>query len=350
MEQRDVVVVGAGQAGLSSAWSLRRQGVDHVVLDQNPGPGGAWQHRWPSLSMQRVHGIFGLPGMRFSTPSPSERASTAVPAYFARYERSVGIDVRRPVTVTAVRPGPGRRLVVESDAGTIAARAVVNATGTWTHPFWPRYPGQETFAGRQLHAVDYPGPEGFAGQRVVVVGGGATGIQLLVELAEVAETTWVTRRPPVFREEPFDQEYGREVIARVDERVRAGQPPESVVSATDLVWTPELVVAREKGILRREPVFDRLDADGVVWEARDGRPARRLDADVVLWCTGWRAALSHLAPLQLREPGGGIRMDGTRVVVDPRVHLVGYGPSASTVGANRAGRTAVREIRELLAA
>ncbi|HEY0804732.1 MAG TPA: pyridine nucleotide-disulfide oxidoreductase, partial [Pseudonocardiaceae bacterium] len=70
--------------------------------------------------------------------------------------------------------------------------------------------------------------------------------------------------------------------------------------------------------------------------------------DVILWCTGWRASLDHLAPLRLREPGGGIRMDGTRVVAQPRLHLVGYGPSASTVGANRAGRQAVREIRALL--
>ncbi|CAM5610317.1 NADPH-dependent 2,4-dienoyl-CoA reductase/sulfur reductase-like enzyme OS=Streptomyces griseomycini OX=66895 GN=FHS37_003893 PE=4 SV=1 [Streptomyces griseomycini] len=71
-------------------------------------------------------------------------------------------------------------------------------------------------------------------------------------------------------------------------------------------------------------------------------------ADVVLWATGFRPAVDHLAPLRLREPGGGIRVEGTRAVADPRVHLVGYGPSASTVGANRAGRAAVRDIRRLL--
>jgi hypothetical protein len=75
-----------------------------------------------------------------------------------------------------------------------------------------------------------------------------------------------------------------------------------------------------------------------------------MDADVILWATGFRAALDHLAPLRLREPGGGIAVDGTRVIKDPRVHLVGYGPSASTIGANRAGRTAVRDIRALLSA
>ncbi len=79
------------------------------------------------------------------------------------------------------------------------------------------------------------------------------------------------------------------------------------------------------------------------------RDGRQVSADVILWATGFRAALDHLAPLRLREPGGGIRVEGTRAVADPRIHLVGYGPSASTIGANRAGRAAVRDIRRLLA-
>ena len=69
---------------------------------------------------------------------------------------------------------------------------------------------------------------------------------------------------------------------------------------------------------------------------------------MILWATGFRAALDHLAPLHLRAPGGGILMDGTGVVPDPRVHLVGYGPSASTVGATRAGRAAARALRRQL--
>ena len=335
-----MVVIGAGQAGLSSAYFLRRAGMDFAVLDADPGPGGAWQHRWPTLRMATVHGIFDLPGMKFAPPSPDKPAATAVPAYFAAYEREFDLDVRRPVVVSAVRPG-GPRLLVDTSAGTWAARAVVNATGTWTRPFWPHYPGE--FAGRQLHTADYRGPAEFAGKRVLVVGGGTSAVQLQLEIAAVAETFWVTRRPPVFRTEPFTHEYGRELIARVDERVRAGLPPESVVRATELGLTPEVVAAQRQGLLARRPMFDRLVPTGVAWA--DGTT---LDVDVILWCTGWRAALDHLAPLGLRGPGGGIVMDGTRVVAEPRLHLVGYGPSASTVGANRAGRVAVREIRRLL--
>jgi len=331
----DVVVIGAGQAGLSSSYFLRRADLDFVVLDDNTRPGGAWQHRWPTLRMATVHGIFDLPGMHFDPPPDSAPAAEAVPAYFAAYEREFDLPIQRPTKVNAVRYGDDDRLLVESDDGDWAARAVINATGTWNTPFWPHYPGRETFLGRQLHTADYRGPAEFAGRRVVVVGGGTSAVQLLTEISAVATTTWVTRRPPMFRDGPFDADYGRAVVAMVDERVRAGLPPDSVVSATGLVATPAAVEASK----RRLPMFDRITPDGVAWA--DGR---FVPADVILWCTGWRASLDHLAPLRLRGPGGGITMDGTRVAAEPRLHLVGYGPSASTVGANRAGRQAVKEI------
>ena len=89
-------------------------------------------------------------------------------------------------------------------------------------------------------------------------------------------------------------------------------------------------------------MFAEITERGVRWA--DGT---ELEADVILWCTGFRSSLDHLAPLQLREDSGGITMTGrlaTRVAKEPRVHLVGYGPSASTIGANRAGRAAAREL------
>ena len=353
LQLTDVAVIGAGQAGLSSAYFLRRAGFapddGYVVLDGDRAPGGAWQHRWPSLRMATVNGIFDLPGMAFEPPDAQEPASVAVPRYFARYEEHFQLPVRRPVTVRAVRYGPDDRLLVESDSGSWAARAVINATGTWTRPFWPYYPGRETFAGQQLHAASYPGPEAFAGRRVVVVGGGITAVQLLTELAAAgAVTTWVTRRPPVFREQPFTREFGREVVAMVERRVRAGLVPRSVVSVTGLPVTEAVRRARSAGTLDRLPMFDRITPGGVAWDDPEPGAPRTVAADVILWCTGWRAALDHLAPLRLRAPGGGITMDGTRVAVEPRLHLVGYGPSASTVGANRAGREAVRDIVRLL--
>lgn len=176
-----------------------------------------------------------------------------------------------------------------------------------------------------------------------MVGGGTSAVQQLLEIARHATTTWVTRREPEFSDEPFTPELGRTVVAKVEERVRQGLPPRSVVSVTGLSLTPAVREALRTGVLDRRPMFERITEDGVVWP--DGTHQR---ADAIVWATGFRAALDHLAPLHLRTPGGGIQLDGTRVVADPRVHLVGYGPSASTVGATRAGRAAAKEIKESL--
>ncbi|TVL93270.1 FAD-dependent oxidoreductase [Streptomyces sp. SAJ15] len=344
----DVVVIGAGQAGLSSAYHLRRVGYepdrDFVVLDRSPRPGGAWQFRWPTLTYGTVHGMHALPGMELTEADPGRASSEVIGDYFDGYERAFDLRVHRPVDVFAVREGEGRRLLVETSEGTYAARALINATGTWERPFWPRYPGQADFRGRQLHTANYPGPEPFTGRRVIVVGGGTSAVQHLLEIAEVAaETTWVTRRPPAFREGPFTEDRGRTAVALVEDRVRQGLPPRSVVSVTGLAMTDAVRRGLADGVLDRLPMFDRITPSGVAWA--DGRT---VDADVILWATGFRAAIDHLAPLRLREPGGGIALDGTRTRRDPRVHLVGYGPSASTIGANRAGRAAVRDIRALL--
>ena len=346
--EADVVVVGAGQAGLSTAWALLRQGFEpgtgFVVLDAEQAPGGAWRHRWPSLTLDGTHRVHDLPGMPFRPGTEDPRAAEAVPAYFAAYEQAFDLPVLRPVRVRAVRRTDDDRFLVGTDAGTWTARAVVNATGTWTRPFVPRYPGQESFRGRQLHTVDYRSAEDFRGQHVVVVGGGASATQLLGEISRVTTTTWVTRRPPVWRDGPFDEESGRRAVALVEQAVREGRRPGSVVGVTGLLTsTPYLRDALDRGVLQRLPVFDRITPDGVAWD--DGRTVR---ADVILWATGFRAAVGHLAPLHLRGSGGGIRMDGTAVDGEPRLHLVGYGPSASTIGANRAGQAAARALRRLL--
>ncbi len=430
------MVIGAGQAGLSAAYHLRRAGLvpasaegpgvprtgpaTFVVLDAGRGPGGAWQDRWPTLTMRTVHGVYELPGRDLPRFDPDEPASRAVSGYFAEYEREADLRVRRPVTVRGVRDlgGPGRLLAVETSdasrpdalpaasgllgrgsdplgggagdpraAATVPAsagqgapsdpsgpvgpsgpsgpvarvwrtRAVINATGTWNKPFWPVYPGRDDFRGRQLHTRDFRSAEELAGRRVLVVGGGTSAVQLLLQIAPVAAaTTWVTRRPPAWRDEQFTPELGREAVALVAERTAAGLPPESVVSVTGLPLTDEYRAGIESGVLLARPMFDRLVPDGARWAAEAARGPlppgwvpgeEHVVADTVLWATGFRYALDHLAPLHLRAAGGGILMDGTASVVEPRLQLIGYGPSASTVGGNRAGREAARRVRRLL--
>lgn len=349
----DSLVIGAGQAGLSASHHLLRLGVEHVLLDANPQPGGAWQHRWDALTMADVHRVADLPGSALP-PAPDEaRANRAVPAYFAGYEAEQQLPIVRPVTVSRVERG-GEGFVVRGvgERGPLQwrTRTLVNATGTWTRPFVPSYPGQRGFAGTQLHTVDFPGPAWFAGHRIVVVGGGASAVQFLGMLAPVVgadNLVWVTRSEPDWRDGGFTPEIGRAVIAEVQQRAMAGLPPGSVVSHTGLRLRAQEREAERLGVYAaRRPMFSRIEPTGVRWDNPEPGRAAFEPADVILWATGFRPAIDHLAPLHLRSPHGGIQLaaDGTTAVADPRVQLVGYGPSASTIGANRAGRSAARGV------
>lgn len=345
----DIVVIGAGQAGLSAAYHLKREGLEpgkgFVVLDDEFGSGGAWQHRWDSLTLSNVNGINDLPGMTFSEAVNRDdkqlRANVALPQYYEKYEKAFDLPVIRPVNVLKVTERNGRFLI-HTNGLQFSARGIINATGTWKTPHCPKYPGWDKFKGRQLHTGEYKNAAEFIGKHVIVVGGGISAVQLLGELSKVTQTTWVTRRPPNFRPYEFNPELGREAVAMVDERVRKGLPPKSVVSVTGLPITPAIADMLKSGVLDRKPMFQEITENGVKWE--DGS---EMDADVIFWNTGFRHSLDHLDPLGLKNEQGGIEMGGqlaTQVVKDPRIHLTGYGPSSSTIGANRAGRAAAKEL------
>jgi thioredoxin reductase len=354
-----VVVVGAGQAGLSAAYHLEHRGFTSalddpagertfVVLDANAAPGGAWQHRWESLTMATVNGIFDLPGFPKPPIDDAEPSRSAVPRYFAAFEQAHDFPILRPIEVLTVVPendDPHGALVVESTAGRWRARAVINATGTWNNPVLPAYPGAADFRGRQVHTRDYVAADEFAGLRVAVVGGGISALQQLEEISRVAETVWYTRREPIFRDGAFDpQVEGREIISKVTADVEAGNPTGSVVSYTGLLWTPYAIAARDRGALVRHAMFTAIEPDGV--READGSFT---PLDAIVWATGFKGALAHLDPLRLRNERGGITLRGTQVEDEPRIHLIGFGPSQSTVGANRAGRDAVRSLVRFLA-
>ncbi len=352
-----VVVIGAGQAGLSVSFYLKRLGLepgtDFVVLDRGPGTGGAWQNRWEALRIGSAHRINDLPGMdelgvSFETADRHAPAKDVVADYYERYESHYGLGVVRPVDVKRVF-NRGLELVVhadavETDGFEVVTEIVVNATGTWGSPFIPWYPGMNDFAGQHVHTTDYDTAEQFVGKSVVVVGGGTSAIGFLLELESIAsELTWVSRRPIEFNDGEFDIEAGIAAVAMQDEAARTGHALPSIVSGTGIARTRRIQAGIERGLLVAKPMFSSIEPDGVRWP--DGTFQK---ADAIVWSTGFRPELRHLAPLKLREKEGGITVGGGSSWKDPRIFFAGYGPQASTIGANRAGRTIARQVVAML--
>lgn len=412
MEHYLSIIIGAGQAGLATAHQLTSRGLvpaqDFLLIDANPAPGGAWRHRWDSLTLGKAHNIASLPGMPAPLADASSPASHVVASYYGAYEDKFQLRPYRPARVRSVHashdePEPRGAFLVALESGEqFSADTIVNATGTWDRPYIPYIPGIGSFGGRQLHTKDYSAAEGFAGQHVLVVGGGLSAVQFLLELEGIAQTTWATRRAPDFTDTEFDKQWGLDVEKKVRERVFSGNPPASVVSTTGIPPWQEYLDAVERGVLVSRGMFNAIDATGVRFgeaatssrtaasdgAATGGRAAAsdestahcetvadgdgavsggfvgasesgaawqpypagtHLAVDVIFWNTGFRPVLDHLAPLRLRSRKGGIVMrNEVSPAANPRVFLAGYGSTASTVGATRAGRLAAREVIKAL--
>lgn len=382
-----IVIIGAGQAGLSAAGTLHRRGLvpgeDFAVLDGNSGPGGAWRHRWQALTLGRAHGIHDLPNFPLENPDTWRPASEVVSEYYGAYEDHLGLAVIRPAKVQAVSQLHDALYYLATEAGDFTATAMINATGTWETPYIPHYPGLENFAGQQWHTKTFRDVEDFRDQRVLVVGGGASSTQFLMMLEKVTDhTIWVSRSLPRWNADQFDADWGRKVEQRVTTQVTAGFAPRSVVSNTGLALTKENLAHINKGALvfrgfidsfhEHEVVLNGPGPDGATVNSQGPAvddllrnsdpsvanlhqnteilPGHGTDIDhqwvtpidAILWGTGFRHSLDHLDPLGLRSEHGGVQIDkdGVTVTAKPGIFLVGYGASASTIGATRAGRKA----------
>ncbi|HEY9560259.1 MAG TPA: NAD(P)-binding domain-containing protein, partial [Anseongella sp.] len=185
----DVIIIGGGQSALACGYFLRRTKLSFVLLDDQEHSGGAWLHAWDSLTLFSPAEYSSLPGWLMPASQGKFPSKEEVINYLMEYEHKYRLPVERPVKVHAVnRVKEG--FSVETSKGTIQSKAVLSATGTWQQPFIPELPGRDHFHGKQLHSAFYSSPFSLKGRKVLVIGEGNSGAQLLAEISKVADIAW----------------------------------------------------------------------------------------------------------------------------------------------------------------
>jgi putative flavoprotein involved in K+ transport len=351
----DVAVIGGGQAGLSLGFYLRRSGLRYVILDGQKSAGGAWLNAWNSLRLFSPAQWNSLPGWLFPGSPARYPTRDEVISYLEQYEERYQLPIKRPVSVKSVKSS-GELLEIETSDGIYRSKTVVSATGSWQKPFIPEYPGREEFAGVQIHSANYRSPDQFAGKRVLVVGAGNSGAQIIAEMSIFADATWATLEEPRFLPDDVD---GRVLFDAASEKYRAltastagdssvASKPKSRDLLGSIVMVEPVREARDRNGLASRRMFERFTENGVVWG--DGREEY---IDAVVWCTGFTPALDFIKPLGVVEENGKVTVQGTHSIKEPRLWLVGYGnwtgfASATLIGVGRSARSTVQEITEAL--
>ncbi|SFQ65275.1 putative flavoprotein involved in K+ transport [Roseivivax halotolerans] len=178
-----VVIIGAGQAGMSASWHLCQAGVEHVVLERNTRF-HAWKNqRWDSFCLVTPNWQCRLPGFPYSGDDPGGfMLKDEIVEYVEAFAESFDAPLREGVTVSRVARDAAGRIEVDTDGGLWSADHVIVASGGYDRPITPPFAAGLDPSITQLHTRDYTGPNDIPEGRCLVVGTGQSGVQLMEDL------------------------------------------------------------------------------------------------------------------------------------------------------------------------
>jgi putative flavoprotein involved in K+ transport len=315
-ERFDVVVVGAGQAGLAIGYFLARQGRRYVILEAADSIGAAWRTRWDSLLLFTPRRYSALAGLDFPGDPDGYPTRDEVIAYLEQYATKFGLPVKLDSAVRSLAVADGR-FVVGLDDRRLEADQVVVATGPFQVPNVPalaRTLAPEVF---QTHSTGYMRPSDVPEGTVLVVGGGNTGYQIAKELSATHKVHLAVGT----RQKPLPQRLlGRDLFWWLTKTGLIRKTADSRIGRR-LQENDTLIGSSPRELRRRYRIDMKprvVAASGRTISFADGS---ELDADAVIWATGYRSDYSWIEPSVLGPDG---RVQHKRGVTEvPGLYVLG---------------------------
>ncbi len=298
---RDVLVIGAGQAGLAAGYHLQRAGLRYELLDANSRVGDSWRQRFDSLRLFTPRSYSALPGLAVPGDPQGFPGKDEIADYLERYAKHFALSIRPNTAVRSLETSGSNFRVTTGDGAQIESRAVVVATGAHQVPRIPAIATGFSGAVRQMPASDYRRPSSLPEGTVLVVGDGATGRQIALELAATRRVLLSVGRP---RRVLPARVLGRSAFWWLDHLGLIRAPRDSWIARR---------MRSEDPFPGRHLTLPRLGEAGVNVTARlsaaEGSTAHFADGsateiDALVWATGYRVNSDWLAIPAVKGPGG----------------------------------------------
>jgi cation diffusion facilitator CzcD-associated flavoprotein CzcO len=191
----DVLIIGAGTAGLTAAYELRKRGIRLQIIDEAEEVGSSWRHRHDQLSLNTYRGYSSLPGAPLPRRYGAYVRREDFISYLEEYSKDLEQPIRFGVSAQKIRRNGDEGWLVDTDQGEISARHVIVATGPERQPYTPEWPGRETFQGEFIHSAEFRHADDYIGKRVLLVGASNSGVDIGNHLSKVAiGPSWVSVR------------------------------------------------------------------------------------------------------------------------------------------------------------
>ena len=336
-----VLIVGAGPAGLATAYELSRRKIPYRLFERGPSLGTSWVNAYDSLRLHTGRHMSVLPGHRFPAGTPLFPTRDQFVAYLKEYADRAAIRIETGSEVTALRR-EGESWIAMVNGAPVYGAAVVMATGIMSKPVVPDIPGFDAFTGDIIHSVTYRRPDAYRGQRVLVVGVGNSGGEIASELgAQGAQVTVLVRQganvvPRAIAGVPIQYlaiamrrlpRGARVVIASAMQRIsrlRAGsdllpRPPWTPLDRVPIIGFHLLEAIAAQKVQVKLGTIDRATSSAVHFS--DGTQA---EFDAIILATGFAPALDPLGTLvQLDHQGFPMRTDNVTSADQPGLWFVG---------------------------
>jgi len=344
----DLIIIGGGQSALACAYFLRRSNLNYILLDNQDKCGGAWLHAWDALTLFSPSQFSSLPGWMMPKSKGEYPNREEVIGYLCEYEKRYNIPIKRPVEIIEVTKEDGI-FSLGTNQSTFKSKSIIAATGTYKKPFIPAVKGREDFGGEQIHSAHFRSADDYKGKKVLIVGEGNSGAQILAEITKVTEAVWSTKADPEFLPDDVDGKVLFDMASAKYYAEQKGEPFDTgQYNLGNIVMVPAVKEARSRGVLKTKGSISEITQTGVIWEGGDEEPF-----DVIIWCTGFLYATDYLKGLVSLNQRGKIATLETRAKEVEGLWLVGFGgwtgfASATLIGVGRSARATVREVEEFL--